>query len=170
MDAILRFRQDKDQFFESSPHSPLSDDLRENFKGLNYFDVDPALRLEIQVLPYSEPEMVKLQTTTGDWNDYQKYGLLHFEVAGVELELTLFLDRNGGAFLPFADATTGEETYGAGRYLEPEELEKDLYLVDFNLAYNPWCAYSPFFSCPLPPSENRLQVPIEAGEKDFGLY
>jgi hypothetical protein len=70
--------------------------------------------------------------------------------------------------VPFADATSGTETYGAGRYLELEHHHGDLYHVDFNLAYNPWCAYSPNYSCPIPPKENRLQVPIRAGEKDFG--
>jgi hypothetical protein len=71
----------------------------------------------------------------------------------------------GGYFLPFMDATSGDETYGAGRYLEIEPLPGGKLLVDFNMAYNPYCAYNEYWSCPIPPKENRLSVPIEAGEK-----
>jgi uncharacterized protein (DUF1684 family) len=87
-------------------------------------------------------------------------------VEGQPVELTLYKDSHG-FFLPFVDSLAGKETYGAGRYLEPEALGEGKFLVDFNLAYNPWCAYSPMYSCPLPPDENRLTVPIRAGEKDF---
>jgi uncharacterized protein (DUF1684 family) len=85
----------------------------------------------------------------------------------VEAILQVYADGYGGYFLPFADATSPQETYGAGRYLEPEEVSPGILHVDFNLAYNPFCAYNERWSCPIPPHENRLKVRIEAGEKKF---
>jgi uncharacterized protein (DUF1684 family) len=82
-------------------------------------------------------------------------------------ELIVYQSQNGHLTVLFSDATSGVETYGAGRYLELEPLGGNQFLVDFNLAYNPWCAYSPDFSCPIPPKENRLNIPIKAGEMNF---
>ncbi len=115
---------------------------------------------------FDQPESVRMQTSTGDVQLYQRFGRFQFEVDGQPAKLTLFRNEHG-YFLPFADALAGSETYGAGRYLEPEELPDGRLLVDFNLAYNPYCAYNENYSCPLTPPENRLKVPIRAGEKDF---
>jgi uncharacterized protein len=93
-----------------------------------------------------------------------RYGTFKFNVDGQQAELTLFSDPHG-FFLPFADALAGKATYGAGRYLAPKQLPNGKLLVDFNYAYNPYCAYNELFSCPLTPIENRLKVPIRAGEK-----
>jgi uncharacterized protein (DUF1684 family) len=108
-----------------------------------------------------------MQTSTGDVQNYVKYGRFQFEVNGEPAALTVYTSDRGDMFVPFADATGGSETYGAGRYLEVEKIGNDRIHVDFNLAYNPWCAYSPAYSCPIPPAENRLEVPIRAGEKLF---
>jgi uncharacterized protein (DUF1684 family) len=110
---------------------------------------------------------VEMQTNTGDLRQYQKYGTFRFHVNGDEAELTVYTTGDDDYFVPFSDTTSGKETYGAGRYLEIHPLAGDRFLVDFNLAYNPWCAYSPHYSCPITPAENRLDVPIEAGEKTF---
>ena len=91
---------------------------------------------------------------------------LRIQVDGQTAELTIFRNQNG-FFLPFVDSLAGQETYPAGRYLEPEELPGDRFFVDFNLAYNPLCAYNEMWSCPITPPENRLKVPIRAGEKLF---
>lgn len=107
-----------------------------------------------------------IQTSTGDQQTYTRYGRFSFEADGQKAELTIFANQYG-YFLPFVDALSGQETYGAGRYLEPEELEDGRFLVDFNMAYNPYCAYNENWSCPLTPAENRLKVPIRAGEKSF---
>jgi uncharacterized protein (DUF1684 family) len=107
-----------------------------------------------------------MQTTTGDVQTYERFGRVRFPVAGEEAALTIYRNENG-FFLPFVDALAGNETYGAGRYLEPEELPDGTLLVDFNLAYNPYCAYNENWSCPITPAENRLKVPIRAGEKVF---
>ena len=167
MNNLENFRNHKDLFFEQDTHSPLSDDQKKSFQGLDYFPEDPGLRLIVRVDPFEEQRVVQIQTSTGEMDKYTRYGLLRFEVEGQPAQLTVYLDRKGNPFIPFQDGTSGKESYGAGRYLEPEALGEERFLVDFNLAYNPWCAYSPFFSCPLPPEENRVSVPIRAGEKTF---
>jgi hypothetical protein len=113
--------------------------------------------------PKSEVEM---QTTTGEVRRYARFGFVAFEVEGRPARLTVFR-ADGNLFLPFADALAGQETYGAGRYLEPEILPDGRIHLDFNLAYNPYCAYSARWSCPITPAENRIAVPIRAGERTF---
>lgn len=167
MNYLENFRNHKDLFFEQDPHSPLSEDQKQAFQGLDYFPENEDLRLVVKVEPFSEQQEVQIQTSTGDMGAYLRYGRIKFEVDGGAAQLTIYLGKDGKPFVPFQDRTSGKETYGAGRYLEPEALGEGKFLVDFNLAYNPWCAYSPFFSCPLPPEENRLSVPIRAGEKAF---
>jgi uncharacterized protein (DUF1684 family) len=107
-----------------------------------------------------------MQTTTGDVQDYQRFGRFHFVADGQPAALTIY-QSEFGYFLPFVDALAGSETYGAGRYLEPEEMADGRFLVDFNLAYNPYCAYNENWSCPITPSENRIKVPVRAGEMTF---
>ncbi len=101
-----------------------------------------------------------MQTTTGSVRDFERYGEFHFAVEGEDLRLTLYR-ADYGFFLPFADP----ESYSAGRYLDPEALGGDRFHVDFNLAYNPFCAYNESWTCPITPPENRLRVAIRAGEK-----
>jgi uncharacterized protein (DUF1684 family) len=160
------FRHDKDDFFKHDMQSPLTREQKKTFAGLNYFPENPALRLEVAVEPSQTKDAIQMQTSTGDVQPYQKYGRFKFTVDGQAAELTIYAG-DYGYFLPFADALAGEETYGAGRYLEPEPLDVDKFRVDFNLAYNPYCAYNPNFSCPIPPIENRLTVAVRAGEKVF---
>ena len=109
-----------------------------------------------------------MQTSTGDEQSYYRLGTVEFEVEGQPARLAVYKSaQHDELFLPFRDATSGKETYGAGRYLEPVESSDGKLLVDFNLAYNPYCAYSEHYSCPLPPLENWLKVPIRAGEKGY---
>ena len=166
MTHLTEFRASKDDFFASHPQSPLTPEQKRDFHGLDYFEEDPDLELEVQVEKFSEQEPVTIQTSTGQTQTYRRYGKFKFNVEGEEAELTLF-DGDNGFFLPFVDSLAGKETYPAGRYLEPEPLPGDRFLVDFNLAYNPYCAYNEMWSCPLTPPENRLKVPIRAGEKQF---
>jgi uncharacterized protein (DUF1684 family) len=107
-----------------------------------------------------------MQTSTGDVQHYEKFGKFHFVVDGIEAELTIYQSPNG-FFLPFIDSLAGRETYPAGRYLEPEPLPGGRFIVDFNIAYNPYCAYNEMWSCPITPAENRLKVAVRAGEKLF---
>lgn len=166
MTDLERFRADKDKFFASHPQSPLTPEEKRNFHGLNYFPENPALRLEVTVEQFPRKEQVTMQTSTGDTQTYTRYGKFKFRVEGQEAELTLYAGPHG-FFLPFVDTLAGTETYGAGRYLEPEPGGGGIFHVDFNLAYNPYCAYSERWSCPVPPPENRLKVPVRAGEKVF---
>jgi uncharacterized protein (DUF1684 family) len=166
MSDLENFRKEKDAFFLSSDQSPLTAEQRREFKGLHYFPENPALRLELTLERAEKPEQVTLATSTGDEREYWRLGQIRFQVDGQAATLQIYED-NYGFFLPFADATAPAESYGAGRYLEPHEVRHDVLYVDFNLAYNPYCAYNERWSCPLPPAANRLKVRIEAGEKKF---
>lgn len=166
MDQLAQFRAQKDDFFESDLHSPLTAEQKQVFTGLNYFNDNPALRVEVNLERFKPADHVQIQTNTGAVQTYERYGRFRFSVDDEQAELTVFRNEYG-YFLPFADSLAGDETYGAGRYLEPEDLGEDRLLVDFNLAYNPYCAYNEKWSCPITPSENRLKVPIRAGEKNF---
>ena len=109
-----------------------------------------------------------MQTSTGDVAQYVRLGRVSFSADGEAASLTVFGDAHGHElFLPFADATSGEETYGAGRYLDVQRQHGGRLLVDFNYAYNPYCAYNEAWSCPLTPFENRIGAPIRAGERNF---
>ncbi len=169
MGDITSFRKHKDDFFADHPQSPLTRDQKKKFTGLPYFPENPDLRFELDVHRFEEDEKVHMQTSTGDVQEYLRYGKIHFTVDGQQAELTLYADHNG-YFLPFVDSLAGKETYPAGRYLEPEEHPNGKLVIDFNKAYNPYCAYNEQWSCPLTPIENRLRVPIRAGEMNFAEH
>ncbi len=165
MNALTRLRKDKDGFFSSSPDSPIRD--RYHFQGLDYYDQEPSLALELEVQPGDGSE-VRVQTSDGRERVYTREASVSFEVDGEQATLTLYgTEHSRGYFLPFRDATSGKETYGAGRYLDIEPPEQGRVTVDFNFAYNPFCAYNDAYSCPLPPGENWLQVAIRAGERVY---
>ena len=166
MNSLQEFRKMKDDFFAHEDESPLTPGQKKIFKGLKYFAPNPDLKLEVRVHEFPEKQQVEMQTTTGDIQEYQRYGRFSFNVDGQPAELTIYQSESGW-FLPFVDSRSGKETYPAGRYLEPEPLGDDRFMVDFNLAYNPYCAYNDTWSCPLTPFENRLKIPIRAGEKLF---
>jgi uncharacterized protein len=166
MTELEQFRMEKNKYFANDPHSPLARAQRKEFSGLKYFPENPKLSLEVQVEQFTQQVEVEMQTSSGDVQVYTRYGRFKFEVEGVAAELTLY-HTEGGFFLPFADALAGKETYGAGRYLEPEDLGEGRCLVDFNYAYNPYCAYNDIWSCPITPAENRLKVAMRAGEMSF---
>jgi uncharacterized protein (DUF1684 family) len=166
MSELEQFRAEKDEFFGHHPRSPLSADQKKNFTGLKYFPENESLQLEVETDLLNDPKPLLMQTTTGGTQVYIRHGRFKFNVDGQETELTIYKSENG-YFLPFVDSLAGDETYPAGRYLEPEELPGNRFLVDFNIAYNPYCAYNEMWSCPITPAENRLKVPIRAGEKIF---
>ena len=166
MTDLEAFRAEKDDLFRHSPDSPLTHQQRSGFGGLRYFPESAALRLTVDVEVFPDPERIRMQTSTGDVRDYERFGRFRFEVDGQPAALTIYRDE-AGFFLAFADSLAGSETYGAGRYLEPEELPDGRFLIDFNLAYNPYCAYNENWSCPITPAENRLHVAIRAGEQVF---
>jgi uncharacterized protein (DUF1684 family) len=168
MSTLEEFRKQKDDVFKHDPHSPLTAAEKRDFDGLHYYPENPSLRLELELEKLPAPVPVILQTSTGEAREFLHAGQVRFNVGDQEAILQVYQDDYDGYFLPFVDATAPEETYGAGRYLEPAQYG-DRLIVDFNLAYNPYCAYNERWSCPIPPRENRLAVRIEAGEKKFHL-
>jgi uncharacterized protein (DUF1684 family) len=170
-DAVRAFRADKDAYFRSSPGSPIPEAERATFQGLPYFAVDEALRFEgVPLEPYtgSEPTSFAIPTSDGKLRPAERAGTFRFAPGAVSSALTAYTfehDHTGSVFVPFLDATSGTESYGAGRYLDIEPEADGTYTLDFNLAYHPSCVYDVKFSCPLTPAENRLPVRIEAGER-----
>ena len=165
-------RLSKDSYLKRSPQSPIPDAERAAFGGLHYYPVDPALRFEylrLGPLPEGSEEEIHVQTSDGRVRHGRRAGAFDFTVAGVGCQLVALqlVDSAGDElFVPFRDATNGDETYEAGRYLDLAPQDDGTYDLDFNLAYAPFCAYSPDYSCPLPPRENWLSVRIAAGERN----
>ena len=166
MQTLKTFRAEKDDFYARHHQSPLTPAQKRDFKGLDYFPENTALRLEVNVETSQISETIMIDTTGGQPQTYQRFGRFKFLLDGQSAELTIYKNQHG-YFLPFVDNLAGKETYPAGRYLEPEKLPNGKFLVDFNLAYNPYCAYNEKWSCPITPAENRLKVSIRAGEKIF---
>lgn len=167
MTDLDNFRAQKNQFFSTHLQSPLTPEQKQIFKGLSYFDEDPDFRMEVSVDKFPNQIQYEMQTSTGQTQIYTRYGSFKFDLGRQLAKLTIYVSSHV-FFLPFIDGLAGQETYPSGRYLDPEHLTGDLFLVDFNLAYNPYCAYNEMWSCPLTPPENRLNLPIRAGERLFG--
>jgi uncharacterized protein (DUF1684 family) len=163
-EQLLAVRRQKDDFFKTHVQSPLTPEQQDTFTSLNYYEPNPELDLTVTIEPFADGKFVTIQTTTGDVRQYKRYGEFTFTVDGQDARLTIY-EADYGFFLPFVDANAGTETYPAGRYLEPEYLGSNQFHIDFNHAYNPYCAYGPDWSCPITPAENRLSVAIRAGEK-----
>jgi uncharacterized protein (DUF1684 family) len=170
-EAVASFRTDKDEFFGTNPGSPVPEVERASFTGLLYYVIDPEWRFEdLRLEPYTgdEPSHFQIPTSDGRLRPAHRAGVLRFERDGQRHGLTAYTfdgGDDGSLFVPFLDATSGTETYGAGRYLDLEPEEDGTYSLDFNLAYHPSCVYDPKYSCPLTPAENRLPMRIEAGER-----
>ena len=174
LEEILLERRDKDSFMRSDEQSPLKPEQKNNFTGLKYFEPDPAYRIEARVEENKKKDLLVLATSDNKQKPFKKWGYAVFNLDGEEHRLLLLQTAQGlkteGLFLPFADATSANETYGAGRYLDLKMPKNGKITIDFNKAYNPYCAYTDGFSCPFPPPENNLPVAIRAGEKSFQNY
>ena len=168
MTTLSEFREMKDAFFRAGGGSPLTREQKKTFAGLHYFEENAVLRCRVPLEKYPVLERIQMQTSTGQIAPYLKYAVARFDVGGEKQALQVYKsEEHDSLFLPFTDATTGKESYAAGRYLDPEEQGDGTLTLDFNLAYNPYCAYNDQWSCPLPPPENRLPVRIDAGEQNF---
>lgn len=168
--ALLRFRAQKDEFMRLGRDSPFARFGRQGFHGLVYFEPDQSFRLEAKLQRYRAEASVMMTTSTGTRQLFNRVGCFALVVGGQPAPLQAYQSAEKDdprLFIPFKDATSGNETYGAGRYLEMRVEHDDEYLVDFNYAYNPYCAYGEGFVCPLPPSENFLKVAVRAGEKRY---
>ena len=169
---LLVQREEKDRFLAEHRQSPIPPEERDEFDGLDYFDPDPEYRVDAAVTVHEDPAPVTMDTSAGTEVRYLRTLTLAFLVNGVEQHLHAYQQEGDeGYFVPFRDKTTGQQTYEGGRYIEFEsdrELETgDEIVLDLNLAYSPFCAYSETFACPLPPEENWLDVVIPAGEKSL---
>ena len=159
----------KDEMFTSSADSPVPADKKAAYVPLAYFPIDELYSVPAALEPAAERTRLKVPTSTGQIRDIERIGTLKFTVKGQTLRLTAFheLDQPQVTrlFVPFADLTNGTETYSAGRYLELDPTPTGIYVIDFNIAYHPYCYYNAEYDCPYPPKENRLEVPIRAGER-----
>jgi uncharacterized protein (DUF1684 family) len=169
-DRLTDHRREKDEFFAEHPQSPIPPGDRDDFDGLPYFDLDPEYRVVARFSRAQDPDTVKLDSTQGPPAEYERVAVFGFQLGGDHHTLAAFrVEGEDSLFVPFTDETNGDETYGRGRYLDvavPEDAETgDDVVVDFNLAYSPFCAYSDTFSCALPPEENRVDAPVRAGER-----
>jgi uncharacterized protein (DUF1684 family) len=161
---LATYRANKDAYFRNSRHSPIPPAQRHDFAGLAYFDWNPELVFAVPVQVTDRTE-VTIATSDGAARTYYRAGTVDLTIGAEPVTLTVFDAGQPGLFLPFRDATSGRETYGAGRYLDLHPNDDGTVTIDFNLAYNPFCAYSDSFSCALPPLDNWMSVPIEAGER-----
>lgn len=170
---ILRQRAEKDRDFKNDPNSPLLAEDREAFQGLNYYPVDLSLRFEGPIVKYDSLLPDTIIGTKGDRRPALRYGYFPFTYQGRQYRLQIYKILRDNPeyakylFLGFTDRTGGGETYGGGRYIDLTENAENHYVVDFNLAYNPFCAYNPRYSCAIPAAENRLPFAVNAGEKIF---
>ena len=166
-DAWERWAASRDSLFRSAD-SPLPPTARASFDGLPYFAYDSAFAVPAALVPTLSQDTVRFPTTSGELRPMVSAGHLAFAAGGVQWRLEAFQTLDGGPprlFVPFRDATSGRETYGGGRYLDLDVEPTGRYALDLNRAYHPYCVYDAAFSCPLPPAENRLELPVTAGER-----
>ncbi|WP_333821382.1 DUF1684 domain-containing protein [Ohtaekwangia sp.] len=172
IEQIQKERDEKEQFMRTSEESPFASN-KNAFQGLKYYPVDVRYKITADLKPVQNKEVVLLRTNDGKEQRYVKYAYAEFDLDGFHNKLLILemIDMGpfrGKLFLAFGDETSARETYGAGRYLDVTKVQgSNTITLDFNMAYNPYCAYADEFSCPLPPAENLLKVAIRAGEKVY---
>ncbi len=169
---VEKERQDRDDYMKSGDQSPFLKDTLP-YEGLKYFQVNEKFNVKARLEHIEEKKVMVLGTSDGKEQKYLEHAYAIFNIEGVENKLLILESmemgpQRGQLFLAFADETSGIETYGAGRYLDVKKVPAATSIeLDFNLAYNPYCAYTDSFSCPFPPKENILKVAILAGEKNY---
>jgi uncharacterized protein (DUF1684 family) len=165
---IAAERARKDEMFRGGggEDSPILPKDVGTFLPLAYFPVDESYAVPAQLAPADEQVRLQMPTSTGKLRETTRIGTLEFTLKGQPMKLAAFLeDGSRRLFVPFSDLTSGTETYQAGRYMNLDPTPTGIYIVDFNVAYHPYCYYNPEYDCPLPPKENRLTQPIRAGER-----
>jgi uncharacterized protein len=164
---IAAERARKDEMFRSGGEdSPVLPKDLDAYVPLSYFPIDESYAVPAQLTPAANRVTAQMPTSAGKLRNMTRIGTLEFTLKGQPLKLAAFLEEGSRQlFVPFSDLTSGTETYQAGRYMNLDPTPTAIYIVDFNIAYHPYCYYSPEYDCPFPPKENRLEVPIRAGEK-----
>jgi uncharacterized protein (DUF1684 family) len=173
-EEVAKFRSTYKQDFLDTPNSPLE---KEDLEHLDFYEANESYKVKCRFKIKKKGEPFEIPTSSGDMKTYMVFGQFIFRINGKKQKLNVYrslaLMRNplykDYLFIPFKDLTNGEETYGGGRYIDlrMKELEGDEIWLDFNRAYNPYCAFSAGYSCPIPPIENHLKVAIRAGEKNY---
>ena len=161
-------------FMVNDTESPFNQNEDVKYEGLNFFEIDPDFRVKVRIEKLSPPLPFNMQMTDGKTDEYFKYAFAYFTLGGAEQRLVLLKSKqfydDPWLFLPFYDETSAIETYGGGRFLNVEyHGEKEIY-IDFNMAYNPYCAYTDAYRCPVPPSENRITIKVTAGERNYKAH
>ena len=169
------FQREMNAQFKDATTSPLKDKDRKKFKGLEFFAFDSTYVVTATFIRTPEEKVFKMKTTTNRLPEYVKYGYLTFELKGKTHQLNIYQDQQSISaegyenvlFLPFLDNTNGDSTYGGGRYINLSIPEGEQLVIDFNRAYNPYCAYNEKYSCPIVPRENYIDLEIKAGVKAY---
>lgn len=175
---IQAYQEEENAKFRNPETSILLPADRETFAALDYYEIDTSFIVEARFIRTPDEQPFLMKTTTARLPEYVKYGEAHFEIDGKAFKLALFQSTSHESeegyedylFLPFTDLTSGDGSYGGGRFIDCWIPEGETIVIDFNRSYNPYCAYNPRYSCPIPPKENDLQIRIEAGVKDFGHH
>ena len=152
-----------------SPESPVPEAERASFGPLPYYEIDPSYQVPAALALAPGEGVLELPTSTGQRRKMRLIGTLKFTLKGQPLTLSAFVDASTNdvrrLFVPFGDLTNGTETYAGGRYLDLDRTATGIYDLDFNRAYHPFCVFNVEYDCPYPPRENRLKIPIRAGER-----
>jgi hypothetical protein len=166
---VANWRAQKDTFMHGAAQSPVPPEKRASFAPLAYYPVEQPYRVPAALKVNPTNDILEMPTSTGDRRRMRRIGTLAFTLKEQPLTLTAFVDATENdmrrLFVPFGDLTNGAETYTGGRYLDLDRTATGIYDLDFNRAYFPFCYYNPAYDCPVPPRENRLQVPVRAGER-----
>jgi uncharacterized protein (DUF1684 family) len=169
LDEIAAARAAKERSLREESDSPIPPGKRDQLLPLKYFPIDAQYSVPAVLRLATERPEFEMPTSTGKLRKMQQVGTLEFTLKARPLKLGAFVEagteRIRQLFVPFSDLTTGTETYAAGRYLDLNPTATGIYVIDFNRAYNPYCAYNESYDCPYPPPSNRLPVPIRAGER-----
>jgi uncharacterized protein (DUF1684 family) len=174
-EMIQNEREQKDIFFSSHYQSPIPFEDRQQFKGLDYYSPDPDFRFELELHEHEEKKVLKIEDTQGNEREFLRWGEFRFKIVDKVSTLQAYKGNphEERLFVPFRDKTSGKETYGAGRYIdldyEQHHTPQGKWILDFNKAYNPWCAYSDAYACPFVDPENWLKVAVRAGEKKYSV-
>ena len=169
------FQSNLNKEFADAKTSPLTAEDRNVFKALDFFAIDTDFIVEAKLVKSKNEKSFAMKTTTDRTPLYVKYGVVSFKIKGEDFQLNVYqnldlIKRPGfkkHLFLPFTDLTSGDQTYGGGRYLDLEIPKGEMITIDFNQAYNPYCTYNPKYSCPVVPAENDLLIQVNAGVKKF---
>ncbi|PWK22150.1 hypothetical protein LV89_03535 [Arcicella aurantiaca] len=163
--TIQDLRKQKDDFLKTDKESPIKE--KATFSGLKYFEINPNFKVIGTLDKFASDQTINISMTDGSAEEYEAYGNVSFEIEGKKYSLKIFKTPEGNLFLPFKDLTSNKETYGAGRYLDfgVNDVKNNQIEIDFNKAYQPYCAYNETYTCPITPAENFLNLALKVGER-----